>query len=270
MKFHRTALLFLLSILGVLLATAQQKPVEQLARRILGDLDTNIVFVYQADTLDFFEVSSPKAKLTSGDLLHFYDTAKIVIKGNNDNSLAMGLNYYLQHYAGVHVSWYERESIALPKKLAPVGDTIRKEALVKERFFLNYCTFGYTMPWWTWTQWERFIDWMALHGVNMPLAITGQESVWYEVWKEYGMSDKEIRSYFSGPAHLPWHRMANLDGFGGPLPLSWIESQKELQKKIVARERELNMTPVLPAFAGHVPKRFAEMHPEADIQQLSA
>ena len=30
------------------------------------------------------------------------------------------------------------------------------------------------------------------------------------------------------------------------------------------------MTPVLPAFAGHVPKRFAEMHPEADIQQLSA
>ena len=30
------------------------------------------------------------------------------------------------------------------------------------------------------------------------------------------------------------------------------------------------MTPVLPAFAGHVPKRFAEMNPDADIQQLSA
>jgi alpha-N-acetylglucosaminidase len=126
------------------------------------------------------------------------------------------------------------------------------------------------MPWWKWPQWERFIDWMALNGINMPLAITGQEAVWYEVWKEFGMSDEEIRSYFSGPAHLPWHRMANLDGFGGPLPMSWIEGQKELQQQIVQREREFNMTPVLPAFAGHVPKRFAEMHPEADIQQLSA
>ena len=28
------------------------------------------------------------------------------------------------------------------------------------------------MPWWGWTEWERFIDWMALQGVTMPLAIT--------------------------------------------------------------------------------------------------
>ena len=38
---------------------------------------------------------------------------------------------------------------------------------------LNYCTFGYTMPWWTWQDWERFIDWMALNGITTPLAATG-------------------------------------------------------------------------------------------------
>lgn len=234
-----------------------KRPINSLAHRILGDKDTCFIFVCQPDTIDFFQVEAA------------YDH-HIRITGNNDNSLAVGLNYYLKHIAGVHVSWLLCEPIELPVLFPTPSKTIRKEALVKDRFFLNYCTYGYTMPWWKWPQWERFIDWMALNGINMPLAITGQEAVWYEVWKEFGMTDEEIRSYFSGPAHLPWHRMANLDGFGGPLPMSWLEGQKALQQQIVAREREFNMTPVLPAFAGHVPKRFAEMHPEADIQQLSA
>lgn len=238
-----------------------QRPIDGLAHRILGEMDTWFVFEYQPDTIDFFQIETVKDPVK---------TLKIRITGNNDNSLAVGLNYYLKHVAGVHVSWLLCEPIELPEAMRLPLETIRKEALVKDRFFLNYCTYGYTMPWWKWPQWERFIDWMALNGINMPLAITGQEAVWYEVWKEFGMTDEEIRSYFSGPAHLPWHRMANLDGFGGPLPMSWIEGQKELQQQIVQREREFNMTPVLPAFAGHVPKRFAEMHPEADIQQLSA
>lgn len=238
------------------LAVAQQRPIDGLAHRILGDQDSNFVFEYQSDTVDFFQLES------IGKKIH--------IVGNNDNSLAMGLNHYLQQYSHVYVPWYVREPIQLTCAYPPVPEPVRKEALVKERFMLNYCTFGYTMPWWQWEQWERFIDWMALHGINMPLAITGQEAVWYEVWKEFGLSDEEIRGYFSGPAHLPWHRMANLDGFGGPLPMSWIEGQKELQKRILARERELNMTPVLPAFAGHVPRQIAENFPKAKITQLSS
>ena len=238
------------------LEVASARPIDRLAHRILGAGDTNFVFVCQPDTIDYFQLESVDGKIR--------------IVGNNDNSLAMGLNYYLQHYAHVYVSWHAHEPVELPSRYPLVTEPVRREALVRERFFLNYCTFGYTMPWWKWKQWERFIDWMALHGITMPLAITGQEAVWYEVWQEYGLTDEEIRGYFSGPAHLPWHRMANLDGFGGPLPMSWIEGQKELQKRILERERELNMTPVLPAFAGHVPARFAEMHPEADIKPLSA
>ena len=68
-----------------------------------------------------------------------------------------------------------------------------------------------------------------------------------------GLTDEEIRGYFTGPAHLPWHRMCNLDGWQSPLPKEWLSSQAALQEQIVAREREFNMRPVLPAFAGHVP-----------------
>lgn len=113
------------------------------------------------------------------------------------------------------------------------------------RFFLNYCTYGYSLPWWTWREWEHFIDWMALNGVNMPLAITGQESTWYNVWKKFGLNDEEIRSFFSGPAYLGWHRMCNFDAFMGPLPRDWMDRQQTLQKQILKRQRELNMTPVL-------------------------
>ena len=63
------------------------------------------------------------------------------------------------------------------------------------RYFFNVCTFSYTMAWWNWEDWERQIDWMAMNGVNLPLAITGQEAVWYEVYKELGMSDKNINNW---------------------------------------------------------------------------
>ncbi|SEM40352.1 alpha-N-acetylglucosaminidase [Chryseobacterium taichungense] len=124
------------------------------------------------------------------------------------------------------------------------------------------------MPWWKWKDWERFIDWMALNGVNLPLAITGQEKIWLNVWKKFGFSEAEIRNYYTGPAYLPWHRMANIDHWEGPLPMSWIDGQAELQQKILKRERELNMKPVLPAFAGHVPKILKDKFPNAKITSL--
>ncbi|MBR0493271.1 MAG: alpha-N-acetylglucosaminidase [Muribaculaceae bacterium] len=195
---------------------------------------------------------------------------KVAIGGNNAGSMAVGLNRYLNRYCKVTVSWYADVAVELPKTLPDVHATERVTARVPQRFFLNYCTWGYTMPFWQWRDWERFIDWMALNGVNLPLAITGQEAVWYNVWTRLGMTDKQVRDYFTGPAYLPWHRMANIDGWCGPLPKEWLEGQTDLQQRIVERERALNMRPVLPAFAGHVPGALRDLFPNADIQALGS
>ena len=184
----------------------------------------NIVFHETNDTVDVFEVSSV------GKEVH--------ISGNNANSMAMGLNWYLKSCCNVTVSWYAYEPVQYPDVMPEVSEPVRVEAAVKDRFFLNYCTFGYTMPWWKWQDWERLIDWMALNGINLPLANTGQEAVWQKVWRKYGLSDDEILSYFTGPAHLPWHRMNNIDHFDGPLPQNWIDEQVRLQKKILKRDRK--------------------------------
>ena len=81
---------------------------------------------------------------------------KVVICGNNANSMAVGLNRYLNRYCKVTVSWYADVPISLPDVLPDVPAPERVTARVPQRFFLNYCTWGYTMPFWGWKQWEHF------------------------------------------------------------------------------------------------------------------
>jgi len=234
------ALATLITLLTLISCDRNARTAGALAQRIMGDRASSIRF----ETID----------AASGDVYEI-ETVRghVVIRGNNPNSMAVGLNRYLQDYCLTQVSWYDYNPVELPGTLPSVPEKVRVESLLPYRFFLNYCTYGYTLPFWQWEQWEHFIDWMALNGVNLPLALTGQEAVWQKVWTRFGMTDEQIRSYFTGPAHLPWHQMNNIDHWQGPLPQEWIDSHAELQKKILARERELGMRPVLPGFAGHVP-----------------
>lgn len=226
---------------------------------------TQRLFPQQASSFDFRLLND-----TSADTFTIKSEGnKIIISGNNANSMAVGLNHYLKNYCLTTISWYKDDPIELPKTLPSISTEVTIKANVPTRFFLNYCTFGYSMTWWKWSDWEHFIDWMALNGINMPLAITGQEAIWYKVWSKLGLTDEEIRGYFTGPAHLPWHRMCNLDGWQSPLPKEWLSSQAALQEQIVAREREFNMRPVLPAFAGHVPAALKRVYPNIKTTRVS-
>lgn len=230
--------------------------IRSLAHRIVPRYETRLEFqrIPSENGKDVFELEGRNGK--------------VIIRANNFNSMAVGLNYFLKYYCFTDVSWYKNDPVQVPEIMPSVEGKIRRLARVNKRFFFNYCTFGYTMPWWKWEDWERCIDWMALNGVNMPLATTGEEAIWYKVWEKFGLNDEQIRNYFTGPAYLPWHRMANIDKWDGPLPKSWIDNQLKLQEKILARERELSMTPVLPAFAGHVPEVLKEKFPSAKITSL--
>ncbi len=193
---------------------------------------------------------------------------KIVLRGDGPLSQAAALNWYLKHCALADVSWCADDAVNAPDTLPPPAGKIRRTTRIKDRFFLNYCTFGYTMPFWRWRDWERCIDWMALNGINLPLAQAGNEYIWQKIWRGHGLSDGEIRAFFTGPAYLPWHRMLNIDKWDGPLPQSYIDGQHDLQKRILARERGLGMSPVLCAFAGHVPEALKTRQPAMKIQQI--
>ena len=102
----------------------------------------------------------------------------------------------------------------------------------------------------------------------MPLASVASEAIAERVWEKMGLNKEEIREFFTAPAHLPWHRMGNLNTFDGPLTDNWQADQIELQHKIINRMHELGMEPIAPAFAGFVPAAFSAKHPEIDVKHM--
>ena len=192
---------------------------------------------------------------------------KVVLRGNNGVSVASALNWYLKYYCRRQVSLWGR-NLDLPRTLPAVPEKVRRVSPFKYRYYLNFCAFSYSLAWWDWPQWENLIDWMALHGINLPLSVTGQEAIWYKVYRSLGLSDRQTRGFFVGPAFLPFGWMGCIDGWGGPLAASWIDGHLALEKKILARERELGMTPVLQGFTGHVPAALQEVLPAAKLKKL--
>lgn len=191
---------------------------------------------------------------------------RVSITGSSPVALTRGAYAYLTATGLAHTSW-DGDRVALPKHL-PDYRSGSVATPFDHRVYLNPCTFGYTTPFWDWPRWRREIDWMALRGIDMPLAMEGQEYVWRALWKGEGLSDAELDGYFSGPAFTPWQRMGNIEGYQAPLPLNWIVKKRDLQKRILAAMRALGMEPILPAFGGYVPKAFAEKNPQARIYRM--
>ncbi|XP_078036800.1 N-acetyl-alpha-glucosaminidase [Augochlora pura] len=190
---------------------------------------------------------------------------KIEVAGTSGVAAAWGVHYYLKHYCNAHVSW-EGVQLGLPATLPDVQVNVTSND--RFRYYQNVCTFGYSSVWWGWDQWERNIDWMALNGINLALAFNGQEAIWKRVYLELELSHAEINEHFTGPTFLPWSRMGNIRGFGGGLTDNWHERSIRLQHRILQRMRDLGIVPVLPAFAGHVPRAFKRLFPEANMTKL--
>ena len=166
------------------------------------------------------------------------------------------------------ISSWSGNRIEWPDKLedCPIHTVISP---YKHHYYLNTVTYGYTMPYWDWERWEKEIDWMALHGMDMPLAMVANEAISARVWKKLGLTDEEIADYFVGPAHFPWMRMGNISGIDGPLPIEWHKGQIALQHKILERMKSLGMKPICPGFAGFLPLAMKRIFPDIELIETS-
>jgi alpha-N-acetylglucosaminidase len=191
---------------------------------------------------------------------------RVTVAGSSGVSLCRGIYIYLREHCQAMIAWSGRH-LDLPARLPDV-EHHRVVCPYKFVQYLNPCTYGYTMAFWDWPRWERELDWMALHGITMPLALEGQEVIWNRVWLSLGLTEAEIDTFSVGPAQLPWHRMGNINHFAGPLPQHFMEEKRILQRQVLNRMRELGMKPVAPAFAGFVPQGFKRLHPEVETFTL--
>ena len=181
---------------------------------------------------------------------------RVTVTGSDYIAVATGINWYLQHYAGIDISW-NSPTATLPAKL-PKCKAETHTASVPWRYYLNFCTHSYSMAFWDWERWQQELDWMALHGVNMPLAITGMECVWREVLQRaYGYATlDDVNTFVCGSAYYGWFFMNNITAWGGPQPESWYTQRQELARRIFQRMTDFGMSPVVPGYVGMVPVDF--------------
>ncbi len=230
----------LLTVLALVAATGlwAGRPIDALLERMSPGLSEKMEIIIETADSDYFELVAGKAKPT--------------IKANNTISAAVGINWYLKYNCGRHVCWNNLRP-ELPDALPAIAKNERHSTTLALRYYLNYCTHSYSMAFWDWERWEKEIDWMALHGINMPLAVTGSEPLWRNVLRTLGYPEEKITDFVAGPGFQAWWLMNNLEGWGGPNPDAYYVRQEALQKKIVARMRELGIEPVFAGYSGMVP-----------------
>src|SRR5688572_23659724 len=92
----------------------------------------DIAFIEPDNGKDVFELESSKGK--------------IILRGNNGVAIASALNYYLKNFTHCHISW-NGSNLRLPASLPVIKEKIRITSPHQYRYYLNYCTFNYTMSW---------------------------------------------------------------------------------------------------------------------------
>ncbi|MDF2190141.1 alpha-N-acetylglucosaminidase [Paraflavitalea sp. CAU 1676] len=230
--------LFFFLLLPAMLMAGEFDGVQLLAQRRVPWL---------AASLQFKKLTQPKEGFILSTAGH-----KVVIQATGPNAAAMALNWYLKYYCHRSMS-HMGDNLAPVSPLPAISAPVKIDQPLQYRYALNYCTYNYTMSFYTWEDWERELDWMALNGVNLMLVANGSEAVWQQVLKRLGYTDTAINNYITGPAYNAWWLMGNIQGWGGPMPPSQIESRKKLVQKMLTRMRKLGIEPVMPAFYGMVP-----------------
>lgn len=142
------------------------------------------------------------------------------ISGTTGVEILSGLHWYLKYYCEAHISWSKTGGTQLslvpkPGSLPQIQEsemTITRptpwsyyqnavSSSCERQFHLQIVAYALThicicirfrnelfsatdsFAWWDWERWEKEIDWMALQGINLPLAFTGQEAIWQKVFQ---------------------------------------------------------------------------------------
>lgn len=247
--------LFLFSLMIIASCAGDTKPAKDVINTFTGG-DFPVRLSLSLDKVDGCDQFAYQVR---NNILH--------IEASSNYALCKGFYQYVKDNGAGICSWSGNrfdENIDLKDT-----ERITMVSPFRHHYYFNVVTYGYTMPYWDWDRWSKEIDWMALHGIDMPLALAANEAISRRVFERIGLTDEEIADYFVGPAHFPWMRMGNISHHDSPLPEEWHAGQIKLQHKILDKMRSLGMSPICPGFAGFVPEAIKRIYPEIELSQMS-
>ena len=190
----------------------------------------------------------------TGDDVYEYSVKNGIlnITGSSVVAIDHGVYEWIKSHGYGMVDW-GGSNIEIPAKLTDEALT-SVVSPYKKHYFINPVSFGYTTPYWDFTQWKKQLNWMAMHGYDMTFALVATEAISYKVFKKIGISDSNLMNFYNGPAFAPWQRMGNIMGWDkNPYIVDFNAKQVQLQHQILDYMKLLGITPIVPAFAGFVP-----------------
>ena len=127
LKMKKILLITLISFLFCVSCTKKDTDPEVIAmrgliNRVIPKFSDQIKLERINDTVDRYEFE------WKGD--------KLVIRGNNANSMAVGLNHYLKYYCLAQYSWFMEEPLQIPATMPKMSEKVSLSARVPDRFFL--------------------------------------------------------------------------------------------------------------------------------------
>jgi len=221
--------------------------------------------IIKKDSKTIFEFQIKEDKSRGSYFEYRMKNNKVFVTASSPVDLTRGAYNYLSNACNCMVSW-SGNHILIPAKLPEASKTLISPFGL--RYYMNVVTHGYSTAFWDWKRWEQEIDWMAVHGINMPLIPGAHEAILKRVFEKLGLTDDEIKTYFTGPAFLPWNRMGNINGWDGPLPGKFFDKQLALSHLVLNRLREMGMHPIIHAFAGFVPGSVTRIFPDEKLREL--
>ena len=244
MKQRIVTLLFVVIALLTTYTAKAQAPVETPQQAIIGLLNR----IGGNGASDKFEIVIDADLAQNGKDVFIIapGNGKPCIKGNTQLSAATGINWYLNHYAHINLTWNNLTTDLSAVNLPVPASEEMHVCNTTYRYNFDAAVFSYSTAFWTWERWQKEIDWMALHGINAPLNLVGYEVVTRNFLRELGVSEEIIKNYIAGPGYLSFFATSCLEGLGSHInddngtymngnPDWWYERQEQLSKKMLTR-----------------------------------
>ena len=198
------------------------------------------------------------------------------VSGSSPVAICRGFYDYLTANGYGTVTWSGsriRTARPLPRLAAR-----RVVSPFRHRLYYNVCTNGYTTPYWGWQEWEKEIDWMALHDSTCRSPRSPARPFSPACGARLGAFRPGDKRLFHRPGPHAVDAYGQHEPAGRAPSQAWHEAQIALQHKIVDRGRETRHEARFSGFRGlrpqgderALPRNQPHYHPLERFQQLYA
>lgn len=177
---------------------------------------------------------------------------KIHLFGTDKVCIAKAFGKYLENCLNKRITPCSGDELIIPEAPLPEKE-FSAYIPQKLRVFGDY-TFYSNEAWkWNFEDWEKFLDMLAMNGINMAVNLVGNEGVCFYTLIKMDFPQDFALEFISGPAFYAWQMSNRFYNYIPNKTFDHIERNLELGKKVVSRMKELGITPILSTFSGLVP-----------------